>query len=76
MRRIVTKTLRVASVPVGIGVGLWTASLQVRIICTSFSCPAFTEFPRFAVWLCALFGAAAAALTALVSIAARRAAVG
>ena len=62
------------SVPIGVGVGLWTAQLQTRFICTSLSCPAFTEFPRFALWQCALFGAAAAALTVLVSITVRRAA--
>jgi hypothetical protein len=72
MRRIFTNALRVASIPVGGGVGLWTAQLQMRIICTSFSCPAYTEFPRFALGLCALLGAAAAALTVLVSTAARR----
>lgn len=68
--------LRVASVPMGVGVGLWTTQLQTRFICTSLSCPAFTEFPRFALWLCALFGAGAAAFTILVSIAVRRPASG
>jgi hypothetical protein len=63
--------LRVLSMPIGVGVGLGTAQLQTRYICTTFSCPAVTEFPTFALWLCALFGAAAAAITVLASIAVR-----
>jgi hypothetical protein len=62
MRRILALVLRVASVPVGVGVGLWTA--QIPWNCPVFSCP--INVPQFATWQCALFGAGAAvALLAL-----------
>jgi hypothetical protein len=56
--------LRVASVPVGVGVGLWTAQL------TTYQNPCSPEgvclarlsaLPTFATWQCILFGAGAAA---------------
>jgi hypothetical protein len=64
-----TNALRVLSVPVGVGVGLWTA--QLPWTCTTFSCPQYTG-PRFAPWLCALFGAAATVIVLLLSLAVTR----
>ena len=73
MRRSVTHALLVGSVPVGIGVGLWTALLRVDIsaqVCGHFLCAAFgTPFAR---WQSALLGAVAAAMVVLASIAASR----
>ena len=60
-----TNALRLLSVPVGVGVGLWTA--QLPWTCTTFSCPQYVG-PRFAPWLCAVFGAAAAAVVLLLSL--------
>ena len=72
MRRILAYALGVASVPVGVGVGLWTAlltylpSCPVRGLGTVALCAARPSFePR----LCVLCGGAAAALVLLVSIA-------
>ena len=64
-----TNAIRVLSVPVGVGVGLWTA--QLPWTCTTFSCPDYAG-PRFAPWLCALFGAAAAGIVLLLSVAVTR----
>ena len=61
--------LRLLSVPVGVGVGLWTA--QLPWTCTAFSCPGYAG-SRFAPWLCALFGAAAAVIVLLLSLAVTR----
>jgi hypothetical protein len=75
MRRILTNVLRVASVPVGVGVGLWLALLTdlpycpVRGLGTLVLCAAR---PRFDRGLCALCGAAAAALVLLLSLGLRR----
>jgi hypothetical protein len=75
MRRILTIALRVASVPVGIGVGLWTALLTTTPI--QEPCPRgaacllmkiyFLPRPVFAIWECVLFGAGAAAVLLLLS---------
>jgi hypothetical protein len=75
MRRILAIALRVASVPVGVGIGLWMALLTslpycpVRGLGTLPLCAARSRFdPR----LCVLCGAVAAAVLLLVSIAIRR----
>jgi hypothetical protein len=75
MRRVVTKGLLLAAVPVGVGVGLWMALLTYVPYCpvkglgTANLCAARPSFdPR----LCVLCGAAGAALTLLVSIAVSR----
>jgi hypothetical protein len=70
--------LRVLAVPIGIGVGLWTALLTSQA-CYIFlsprgngtACPYPTAIPHadFALWSCALLGAAAAAVVLLISIA-------
>jgi hypothetical protein len=65
-----TNALRLLSVPVGIGVGLWTA--QLPWTCTTFSCPQYAG-PRFAPWQCALFGAGATVVVLLLSLAVTRA---
>src|ERR1019366_755554 len=60
MRLTLRNALRLASVPVGAGVGLWTAGMSVTIRPpSSSSCAAFwlcSPGPRFALWQCALFG--------------------
>jgi hypothetical protein len=76
MRSILAVALRVVSVPVGVVFGLWTVALRSP----SFTCgggplrnSAYCGLePNFAFWVCALFGAAAAALVVLVSIAVDR----
>lgn len=75
MRRVVTNGLLLASVPVGVGVGLWMALLTylpycpVRGLGTLALCAAQ---PRFDPSLCVLCGAVAAAVVLLGSIAVRR----
>ena len=64
-----TNALRLLSMPVGVGVGLWTA--QLPWTCTTPSCPQYTG-PQFAPWLCVLFGAAAMAIVLLLSLAVAR----
>jgi hypothetical protein len=65
MRRILALVLRVASVPLGVGVGLWTAQMPWN--CPVFSCP--INVPQFATWQCALFGAGAAVTLLALSFA-------
>jgi hypothetical protein len=76
MRRILTNVLRVASVPVGVGVGLWTAQLQSLQPCPpEMRCPNPSVLllqPTFTAWQCALFGAGAAAVLLLISLAVAR----
>jgi hypothetical protein len=70
MTRVMTKGLRLASVPVGVGVGFWTASLWVDTaneVCGRLLLCA--PGPRFALWQCALFGAGAAVVLLLLSLA-------
>jgi hypothetical protein len=70
--------LRVASVPVGALIGLWTAHLTS--LPSSYRCPTnafclplnFYFKPTFAIWQCALFGAGAAVVLLLMSFAMRR----
>jgi hypothetical protein len=76
MRRILVLVLRVASVPVGVGVGLWTAQLTP----SDYTCPPNAACllimlhlpPTFATWQCVLFGAGAAAVLLLLSLAVAR----
>jgi len=63
--RTVRFVLRVATLPVGIVIGLWTA--QVPYDCTTLSCP--VDVSQFAAWQCALFGAGAAATLLALSLA-------
>jgi hypothetical protein len=69
----VAKVLRVASVPVGIGIGFWTALLRTTFRLSS--CPLMNHcpgHPSFATLQCALFGAAAAVVVLLLSLAVKR----
>lgn len=73
---ILTNLLRLASVPVGIVIGLWTAALTYPL-CASravrfTSCALNAQLPTFAAWECALFGAGAAAAFLLASEAVHR----
>ena len=72
MRPTLRNALRLASVPVGVGVGLWTAGMSVTIRPpSSSSCAAFwlcSPGPRFALWQCALFGVTAAIVMLLMSL--------
>ena len=78
MRRTLALVLRVASGPVGVGVGLWTAQLTP----SEYKCPPaglcltilkfLLKQPRFATWQCILFGAGAAVVLLLLSSVASR----
>ena len=68
MRRTLTNVLRLASVPVGVGVGLWTASLWVDT--SNLPCGHLlmcAPGPRFTLWQSGLFGAGAAVVVLLLS---------
>ena len=76
MTRFLAIALRVAAVPIGVGAGFWTASQVVPPVCppyARFPNPAFfVAEPRFALWVCALFGAAAATVVLIISVALTR----
>jgi hypothetical protein len=75
MRRILALILRVASVPVGVAVGLWTAHLtSVQNECTpaGICLTRLSISPTFATWQCILFGASTAAFLLLLSFAVDR----
>ncbi len=71
MRRVPTNVLRLASVPVGVVIGLWTAELQSLQPCPLYMrCPTATTLvtlPTFATWQCALFGLGAGVVLVLAS---------
>src|ERR1022692_482947 len=75
MRRLVTNTILVVSVPIGVGVGLWTALLSVAVgrgtsICSSsFLCHAAVGTP-FERWQSALLGAGTTVAVILIALAA------
>jgi hypothetical protein len=72
MRRILALVLRVGSVPVGVGVGFWTAQLTTyQIPCSpeGVCLERLSALPTFATWQCVLFGAGAAAFLLLLSFA-------
>ena len=78
MRRTATIILRLGSVPVGVGIGFWTA---LPMSLTSCGCPSgaslcncglITSEPTFATWQCALFGAGAAVILLLLALAVSR----
>jgi hypothetical protein len=67
--------LRVASVPVGAGVGLWTAQLTTvpsQCSAAGVCLLRLSSRPTFATWQCALFGAGAAVVVLLLSFAVSR----
>jgi len=74
MRRLVTNGLLVASVPIGVGLGLWTALLSVAVgrgafICSgSFLCHAAVGTP-FERWQSALLGAVTTVAVILIALA-------
>ena len=70
MGRILALVLRVASVPVGVGFGLWTAQLRSFPYCPlGGPCPGFPSGPplTFGLWQCALFGAGVAIVVLFLS---------
>jgi hypothetical protein len=73
MRRVAANVLRLASVPVGVVIGLWTASLSALRCHYGIrgpsipSCALPDRLPTFAAWECALFGASAAVVLVLVA---------
>ena len=71
-RWTLTNTLRVVSLPTGVGVGFWTAQLYAPFPgCPGNThCAAMVGVPAFATWQCALFGAGAAAVVLVLSMAA------
>jgi len=76
MRRIVTNALLVASVPIGVGVGLWTALLKLTVgqaiyVCSgALLCRADLGTP-FASWQSALLGAGATVAVILAVVVGR-----
>jgi|HubBroStandDraft_6_1064221.scaffolds.fasta_scaffold70892_2 hypothetical protein len=75
MRRTLARILGVASVPVGVGVGLWTAQLRSFPDCAAFGpCAGWPSGPppTFALWQCALFGATAAVVVLFLTWAGSR----
>jgi len=64
--------LRLASVVVGVGVGLSTAVMTSYPSCYPNGCPGLRTQPTFALYQSALFGVGAAALLVLVSFGVRR----
>jgi hypothetical protein len=75
MRRVSTNVLRLASVPVGVVIGLWTASasaLGCYLAYPSSSCALPQQVRVFAAWECILFGFGAAVVLVLASEAVAR----
>jgi hypothetical protein len=77
MRLTLTNAIRVLAVAIGVVVGFWTAQLRsYSPLCPPLqSCPPQflgTDSLTFAHWQCALFGAAAAAVLLVVSLALAR----
>ena len=70
------KAVWVAAVLLGVGLGVWMARLTNDCPRSSRGngpiCPVVPGVPLFAWWVCALCGAAAAALLVLVAMATRR----
>lgn len=76
MRRIVSNTLRVASLLVGVGLGHWMAQPNYNCPTPLFAnqlegglCPPLFPEARFAWWLRVLCGAAAAAAILVIAVA-------
>ena len=75
MKRKIALVVRVASVPVGIAVGLWTAQLTTfpsQCSAVGICLARLVAQPTFATWQCILFGAGAAAVLLLLSVAVAR----
>lgn len=67
----VTNALRVLSVPVGVGIGLWTSQLRTLPYCPPYGrCAAFIGMAplTFAPWQCAMLGAGALVVLLLLSL--------
>lgn len=67
MRRTLALVLRMASVPVGLGIGFWTAQLRPTFVLSSCAAGPPCGPPSFAAWQCALFGAVATVVLIFVS---------
>jgi ABC-type microcin C transport system permease subunit YejB len=75
MRRTATTLLGLGSVPIGVGIGVWTALLMSLTSCgcpsgaSVCNCGLVTSDSTFATWQCALFGAGAAVVVLLLALA-------
>src|SRR5580700_6224636 len=67
MRPTLALVLRMSSVPVGLGIGFWTAQLRRTFVLSSCAAGPPCGPPSFATWQCALFGSAAAVVLICVS---------
>jgi hypothetical protein len=68
--RAAVNVLRLASLPVGVVIGLWTAHLMSLQPCPGYMrCPstALVTLPTFATWQCVLFGAGPGVVLILVA---------
>jgi ABC-type transport system involved in cytochrome c biogenesis permease subunit len=75
MRRVTPNVLRLASVPVGVVIGLWTASLNALgcyLARRLSSCAGPRRLPVFAGWECVVFGLGAAVVLVLAAEAVAR----
>jgi hypothetical protein len=72
MRSNLAVRLGLLSVAVGVGAGLWASRLTSLPSCSPYACPDLTLQATFATWVCALFGASAAIVVGLVSLAVTR----
>jgi ABC-type Fe3+-siderophore transport system permease subunit len=68
---LIKRALQLAAIPVGVGLGLSLALLTVPG-CPAFVCQQNPVEARFAPWMCALIGGAAAAALVLVSMTIRQ----
>lgn len=72
MRSNLAVGLGLLSVAVEVGAGLWASRLTSLPSCSPYACPDLTLQATFATWVCALFGASAAIVVGLVSLAVTR----
>jgi len=76
MRRVTTNLLRLAAVPVGVVIGVWTSLMTVVPTCQcggpACFCGDIYPQPRFTAWECVLFGLGATVVLVLAAEAVAR----